>query len=151
LDATLLHAAAASGNVARAKQIIARGTPANTLTADGRSALHFAKGHAMVWYLIELGLDAELPDARGQTPFHHAVIQRDLEAARALGGLSSNKDATDIFGLSALAYAPSRPKTSVDEQKNKTNKPTLQRKNNQPKPEWVQWSELADTLHGYQL
>ncbi len=151
LGANMLHAVAASGDVARAQQIIARGTPVNALTADGRSALHFAKGGAMVWYLIDLGLDAELPDARGQTPFHHAVIRRDMEAARILGSLAGNKDATDIFGRSALDYAPSRPKTSVGEQENKTEKSAAPRKKNQPKPEWVQWRELADILHGYQL
>ena len=128
LGATLLHAAAASGDVARAQQIIARGTPDNTLTVDGRSALHFAKGRAMVGYLIERGLDGDLPDARGQTPFHHAVIQRDLAAARLLGGLAGHKDAADIFGRSALDYAPTHPKL-----------------------EWVQWRELADILRGHAL
>lgn len=151
LGATVLHAAAASGDVARARQIVARGTPAAALTADGRNALHFAKGRAMVWYLIDLGLDAELPDARGQTPFHHAVIRRDLAAARVLGGLAANKNNADIFGRSALEYAPERPKVVADESKDKTGSTQSKRKKNEPKPEWLQWRELADLLQGHRL
>lgn len=151
LGATVLHAAAASGDVARARQIVARGTPTAALTADGRSALHFAKGRAMVWYLIDLGLDAELPDARGQTPFHHAVIRRDLAAARVLGGLAADKSALDIFGRSALDYAPGRPKAAADDTQNKTAKTASKRKQNEPKPEWLQWRELADLLQGHRL
>lgn len=136
LGATLLHAAAASGRVELVKELVRKGVPVRNLTSDGRSAMHFARGAEMVWQLLDLGLDAELADARGRTPFHHAVIRGDISAARSLGGLSRDRNARDHFGYAAFDYAPVEPK-----QAGVVSAPG--KKKVQAKPEWRHWLDLA--------
>jgi ankyrin repeat protein len=106
LGATLLHAAAAFGRVESARALVDRGVPVKALTADGRTAMHFAHGAEMVAYLDSLGLAADAADQRGRTPLHYAVMGQDLETAQALRGRQRDAAPRDLFGMVALDYLP---------------------------------------------
>ena len=70
-DGPTLHAAAASGNLERVKELLDENTDANTKNKKGRTALHaaVAGGHdAVVKLLLDHGADADVKDAEGKTP-----------------------------------------------------------------------------------
>lgn len=106
LGATLVHAAAASGSPAAVDEALGLGAEIHARTLDGRSALHFARGAVMVRTLFRLGLDPDVPDSRGRTPLHAAVIAGDIEAARVLAAIMLRPLAADNFGRSPVDYLP---------------------------------------------
>jgi ankyrin repeat protein len=106
LGATLVHAAAASGDTATMEDVLQSGAGPAIRTADGRTAMHFARGRAMVLALFQRGLDADALDARGRLPLHAAIIAGDADAARALANITLAPQTADIFGRQPLDYAP---------------------------------------------
>lgn len=108
LGATLAHAAAASGEPATLADVVAAGTNLAQRTRDGRSALHFARGPAMVEALFRRGLDPDLRDARGRLPLHAAILAGDGDAALALLKITSAPQSADAFGRTPLDYLAAR-------------------------------------------
>jgi hypothetical protein len=108
--ASLLHAAAASGDVAMLElaESHSNGSP-RALTHDGRSPLHEASGHLVALRLIVMGLDPDVVDQRGQTPLHSAVLRRDYGASAALANYSASLQQQDIYGKTAFDYLPPVP------------------------------------------
>lgn len=114
LGATLMHAAAASGEVATLSDVFDLvWLDPTTRTIDGRSALHFARGGAMVRALFQLGLDPDLRDGRGRLPLHAAILAGDRAAALALANITLAPQAKDNFGRTPLDYAPSAARETV--------------------------------------
>ncbi len=145
MGATLLHAAAASGEVELAKLLVSRGVTPSEKTADNRTPMHFARDRKMVRYLLSLGLSPNAKDSRGRTPFHAAVMAGDIEAARIFKELSYDPEAPDLFGKAALDYAPRKPlqealKGAADDDKSKADEKQKKR----PEPEWQQWQRLRN-------
>ncbi len=136
LGTNLLHAAAASGNVALAQRMAALGVPVAAAAQDGRTPLHFARGADMARYLLRQGLSPDAVDARDRTPFHYAVMHGDIDAAWLLGGLGTDKGRRDIFGKTAFDYI--RPDMLHDARTDKRN--GAQEK--EPSP----WRELREKL-----
>ena len=107
LGATLVHAAAASGEVATLSEVLQSGVSLSPVsrTRDGRTALHFARGAAMVQALFQRGLDPDLRDARGRLPLHAAILSGDSSAALALAHITLAPQTVDNFGRTPLDYA----------------------------------------------
>lgn len=146
--ATLLHAAAAGGDLAFAKRILSAGVSPKEATHDGRTPMHYARGWEMVYFLRERGLDPNARDQRGRTPLHDAALRGDLEAARTLIAFGAQRDARDLFGNRPLDYAPKEPPRPKP-------KPAAKGKaaaTAKPEPRvWVLWEELLripDTIGG---
>ena len=106
LGATLVHAAASSGVVATLENILEAGVAPRSRTHDGRSAMHFARGEAMVDALFKHGVSVNLRDKRGRLPLHAAVLAKDSSAALALTRLTHNPQTVDHFGRMPIDYAP---------------------------------------------
>ncbi len=146
--ATLLHAAAAGGDLDFAKRIAAAGVSPMDATHDGRTPMHYARGWEMVYFLRERGLDPNARDQRGRTPLHDAALRGDLEAARTLIAFGAQRDARDLFGNRPLDYAPKepprpKPKPAAKGKPAATATPEVRA--------WVLWEELLrvpDTIGG---
>ncbi len=70
--------AAAEGDVAEMRRLVARGVNANVGDYDGRTALHLAASEARLnalRYLVELGVDLNCQDRWGNTPLDDAMRQ----------------------------------------------------------------------------
>ncbi|MBP1682160.1 MAG: hypothetical protein H6Q35_2499 [Proteobacteria bacterium] len=108
LGATLVHAAAASGELSTLADVVQAGADVGQRTRDGRSALHFARGAAMVEALFLRGFDPDLRDARGRLPLHAAILAGDGDAALALLAVTLAPQSADVFGRAPADYLAAR-------------------------------------------
>jgi ankyrin repeat protein len=106
-DRTVLHVAAAVGDIDLLKYLVAKGIKIQDKTPAGHNALHFAVegGHkAMVAFLLDKGVSVK---DTAYPPLHTAVMRGDLEIAALLlaRGADVNQVFTSVVESTALGEA----------------------------------------------
>lgn len=85
------------------------GLQADAVSSDSQNLLHLIAGRnedlSLFTHLLEQGLDANLQDMQGVTPFMAAASRNKLEVVKLLGESVDNMEMTDEKGRSALAMA----------------------------------------------
>jgi hypothetical protein len=113
---TDLLAAAKSGDLAKAKDAIARGGDVNGAGKGGLKPLHFAatKGNTdLAALLLDRGAKVDAPDDLGMTPLHAAAFEGRKGTAELLLHRGANPSAKDSSGYTALQYATTNGKEDV--------------------------------------
>jgi ankyrin repeat protein len=107
-----LHAAAANGDAAEIKRLIAAGEQPNIQDASSRTPLHvaaFRKQHAAARALLKLGANPNARDDHGFDILTIAAAQNDLDMVKiALEGGARPDNVTGPYQGSALAAAAHR-------------------------------------------
>ncbi|KAI3929878.1 hypothetical protein MKW98_004032 [Papaver atlanticum] len=118
--------AATSGKLNRLKELIAkyddgRG-PANTVMSikddNGVGVIHFVaeegKLNVLKYLIEELGLDVNMKnDAKGESPFFHAVLGGNINIVDYLLGKGANPNTSNINGSTPLHYAAQKGYTEI--------------------------------------
>ncbi|MHC4509128.1 MAG: ankyrin repeat domain-containing protein [Planctomycetota bacterium] len=96
-----LHEAAAAGDIARVRSLIAQGVNLNAKDNEGRTPLFYAveNGHSLLCdLLIVKGADVNVKDEAGDTPLHHVarlVRHNDFRLAAELARRGADVNATN--------------------------------------------------------
>jgi hypothetical protein len=115
---TALHVAAASYDVAIARELLAAGADVRARNRRGAEPLHAAtngvpgssgwdprRQAAIIRYLIDVGADVDAEAAGGVTPLHRAVRNRCSAAVRALLAAGADPHRPNDSGSSAVSLA----------------------------------------------
>ncbi|XP_059580640.1 cyclin-dependent kinase 4 inhibitor B [Alligator mississippiensis] len=97
-----LASAAAQGNLAKVRELLAQGLDPNGLNAYGRTPIQVVKlGHTpLVELLLRSGADPNRPDpATGSRPAHDAAREGFLDTLVALHRAGARLDLADRWGL----------------------------------------------------
>ena len=114
-----IHAAAASGDAAKLRRLLA-GSPrlARAVDCVGRTPLHYAArsgGAEAAQALLASGADVSSRDAAGWTPLHVAAAAGQKEVAELLISKAAEVDARDVRGHTPLHLAVSCNRRSTAE------------------------------------
>ncbi len=96
-----IHRAAARGDIAVIRELIAGGCPVDTATEHGLTPLHVACGYdrsQAVRYLIQVGACIEARDEAGHTPLHFAARAGSVNAVQDLMQAGGNPNVWDVIG-----------------------------------------------------
>jgi SMI1 / KNR4 family (SUKH-1)/Ankyrin repeats (3 copies) len=85
--------------------LLAQGAKPNLLDASSSNALHGARSAEMVDVLVAAGVNMEVVNTVGRTPYLEAALFHRLEVMRALAEHGANLRAVDNRGCSALHFA----------------------------------------------
>jgi len=111
-----IQAAAAAGDLARVRALIARGMPVDARDAESCTALLAAcrcNHSAVAAYLLSRGAEANVCDIRGVTPLHEAAGQGNLRTVQALLERWAQVNVRDGAGLTPLHRAAAGGHTEV--------------------------------------
>ena len=104
---TLMHAAAAVGNMAILEDLFDRGVGIDEVNFNEHLPLHIACLHehiGCVKALVNLGSDVKAKDADGSTCLHIAVIKDNVDIARLFCVLYDDVDVQNMSGWTPLHY-----------------------------------------------
>lgn len=103
---TAVHLAAEAGHEEVLHVLRAQGADLAAVSDKSReTALHLVTDPATAKYLLDHGLDPNLPDAKGMVPLHRAVIQRNLAVAMLLIGRGAKVSIARRDGATPLHLA----------------------------------------------
>jgi ankyrin repeat protein len=105
---TLLMEAARQGELDCLKECLARGAKLNAVDYAGRNALMYAiegKQEAIAAWLLNAGIDAQTPDKAGNTPLHHACMEKIPEVVERLAQKKVPFDVQNKKGVTALMFS----------------------------------------------
>lgn len=103
-----LDLAATRGHAEVVRVMVQLGANVNVRVPHGRTALHCARGGAVVDALVEAGAKIEASKCDGTTPLRRAARRADLAAAGALVRHGANVNANDSNGSTPLHYVAGR-------------------------------------------
>lgn len=104
---TLMHAAAAVGNLAILEELFDRGVGIEDVNNNEHTPLHIATLHehlGCVKALVNLGSDVKAKDSDGVTCLHIAVIKNNVDIAKLFCVLYDNVDIQNMSGWTPLHY-----------------------------------------------
>ncbi|HLH53338.1 MAG TPA: ankyrin repeat domain-containing protein [Verrucomicrobiae bacterium] len=105
---SLLHIAAAKGDINAADRHLRSGLPIDLLAGDGLAPLHWAfaqKDTAMAEFLIRQGAPVDVRSAEGATPLMTIVQGGEMEKIRFLLSRGADVNAVDLRGFTSLHRA----------------------------------------------
>lgn len=108
LGQTPLCIAAAGGNFAIVKSLLAAGAEINQLSEDGQSPIHAAvgsKSSELLNLMIEQGADLTLQDGSGRVPLHVAAWSGNTEAIKLMGAKNVSMTPVTQTGSTPLHLA----------------------------------------------
>ncbi|CAL4087961.1 unnamed protein product, partial [Meganyctiphanes norvegica] len=104
-----LHAAAQSGDVAKIKEVVARGVDINARNQDGKTALLLASRYGQleaIRTLVQLGANLQTRGDGGNPPIYEAALYGQADAANVLLLLGADVNARDSgIGITPLHLA----------------------------------------------
>ncbi|GAB1641434.1 ankyrin repeat domain-containing protein [Krasilnikovia sp. MM14-A1259] len=115
---TELHDAAAAGDVATVRSLVAQGADVDTADKAGWTALHFAaqaQAAAVAAELLTAGATADSTDEHGNTPLWRAVFcyRGDPATLNRLAAAGADPDRVNAHGVSPRALAARIANTDV--------------------------------------
>jgi len=117
LSAGEIHDAVRSGDVSKAKQLLAENPDqVNNATQEGRTALHIAvyRGQVnMVELLLAHKADLRAKDNYGRTPLHEAIVSGSKDVVGLLLARKADVNARDKQGGTPLHWAVGRDNTAL--------------------------------------
>jgi ankyrin repeat protein len=136
--ASLMAAAAASGDAATIGRVLGAGGSVSRRGADGLAPLHVAAAagqHAAVRCLARMGADVEARDAAGYTPLHRAVLAGRVSIIAHLANLGVDLDARvqePVGATAALHLAAAVPSARNDAQPPPPATPSPEQRHDEP-------------------
>lgn len=113
---SLLHIAAARGQVDAVRVFLDTGWPVELLAADGRAPLHWALARndtTIITLLLDRGSSIDVRSTTGATPLMNAVEERSLEMIAFLLDHGADPNAADQRGFTALHRAAEMGKIQI--------------------------------------
>jgi ankyrin repeat protein len=113
---TLLHRAAASGNIGFAVVLLEHGADANAMNGTGQSPLHLAAGRGYEYladHLLQQGATANATTKHGDTPLHIAARKGDGAMIQLLLNKGVDLGIANVAGRTALDEAAAAGNTDA--------------------------------------